>query len=246
MNHDQVPEKMEQDETLEQHHLLPDTTPLRLELDELRETIENKASFHKVLEEKKQVKRTRKRRKRLFIGFLLCVSMVSLLTIFYVLTKLNRDDISTSSMSGHLNLGDKVLVNPDLAIRRFNIVQVEKNGKRDYLRVIGTPGDKVNMADDILFINNAEFDEPYLKENFLDFKYELDNPETLFTKNFDLRNIEGTTEDIEVVPSLKYLLLADNRQEGDDSRKLGLYDRSEIKGVVLIKYWPLSQLGAVQ
>ena len=246
MNHDQGPKKTEQNETLEQHHLLPDTIPLKLELEELRETIDDEASFHKVLEEKKQEKRTRKRRKRLFIGFLLCVSMVSLATLFYVLTKLDRDEVSTESMSGSLNVGDKVLINPDLTIRRFNIVQVEKNGKRDYLRVIGTPGDRVNMADDILFINNAEFDEPYLKERFLDFKYELDNPETLFTKNFDLRNIEGTTEAVDVVPSLKYLLLADNRQDGDDSRNLGFYDRSEIQGVVLIKYWPLSQLGAVQ
>ncbi|HHK0080224.1 TPA: signal peptidase I, partial [Streptococcus pyogenes] len=49
-----------------------------------------------------------------------------------------------------------------------------------------------------------------------------------------------------VIPSGKYLLLNDNRQNKNDSREFGLIDKSQIKGVITFKILPLDQFGFIE
>ena len=50
-----------------------------------------------------------------------------------------------------------------------------------------------------------------------------------------------------VIPKDKYLVLGDNRPESDDSRNesFGLVDKSELKGKVFFRVWPLGKFGKV-
>lgn len=163
--------------------------------------------------------------------------------IFY---KYDRLTISTTSMAESVKTDSHILYQDDLPINRFNVVVVEKNGKMDILRVIGMPGDSIKMTEDVLTINNSEYDEIYLKRNYLEFKAQDNNLKENYTANFDLTKIDEGNPDINNVPKSKYLLLGDNRIAANDSRKLGFYDASEIKGVALMNIWPYSEFGPIE
>lgn len=163
--------------------------------------------------------------------------------IFY---KYDRLTISTTSMAESVKKNSHILYQDDLPINRFNVVVVEKNGKKDILRVIGMPGDSIKMTEDVLTINNSEYDEIYLKRNYLEFKAQDNKLKENYTSNFDLTKIDKENPNINNVPESKYLLLGDNRIKANDSRKLGFYDASEIKGVALMKMWPYSEFGPIE
>ena len=57
-------------------------------------------------------------------------------------------------------------------------------------------------------------------------------------------SIETLTDNKETkIPKGSYLVLNDDRQNTNDSRKFGLIKAKQIRGVVTFKLWPLSQFG---
>ena len=62
---------------------------------------------------------------------------------------------------------DKVIVSKMTEIERFDqIVFHAPDSEDNYIkRVIGVPGDTVEMMEDVLYINGKAMDEPYLDEN---------------------------------------------------------------------------------
>lgn len=67
---------------------------------------------------------------------------------------------------------------------------------------------------------------------------------SLFTEDFNITTISKGNN--KVIPSGKYLLLNDNRQNKNDSREFGLIDKSQIKGVITFKILPLDQFGFIE
>lgn len=89
-------------------------------------------------------------------------------------------------------------------------------------RVIGLPGETVEIRDGRVFINGTPLDEPYLAQ--------------------ETRGHYGPT----VVPPLHVFVLGDNRSFSNDSR---VFDAVPIKGILgraWLSYWPIENLGTVE
>jgi signal peptidase I len=83
-------------------------------------------------------------------------------------------------------------------------------------RVIGIPGDRLEIKNEIVYINGEELDEPY---KFLD--------NTLPTG----RNL------IIDIPVGKYFVMGDNRRNSQDSRYWGYVDEDTIRGKGWFVFW---------
>ncbi len=99
------------------------------------------------------------------------------------------------------------------------------NPEDDYIkRVIGLPGDTVEITDQQVYVNGQLMDEPYILEacqrNCSDAVWEL-SPE-------------------------EYFVMGDNRNHSQDSRSFGAVNREFIVGEALVRYWPPSDWGIVE
>lgn len=102
-------------------------------------------------------------------------------------------------------------------------------GKDSYIkRVIGLPGDHVQIKDGKVFINGSELDEPYLQDNVTT---EMING--------------GLFSDV-VVPDNCVFVMGDNRFQSTDSREFGCIPLEKIEGKVWIRFWPFSLFGKVE
>ncbi len=99
-----------------------------------------------------------------------------------------------------------------------DIVVFEYQPGRDFIkRVIGVAGDKIEISDGIVYINDVKYDEPYLPE---DIKY------------YDYGPVE--------VPFGSYFVMGDYRQNSMDSRdsRVGFVSRDHLKGRAFFIFWP--------
>lgn len=111
-------------------------------------------------------------------------------------------------------------------------------------RIIGLPGDRVEMKNNVLTINGKEYDEPYLNEFKEKFKKEKLFDEYSYNKAFQEQAANATsfTNDFDVtVPNDQYFVLGDNRLISKDSRIFGFVDKSLIQGKVILRFWPLNE-----
>ena len=102
----------------------------------------------------------------------------------------------------------------DVIIFRF-----PRDPTRDFVkRVIGLPGDTVEIRNGQVLVNDQWINEPYLT------------------------NRGSTTRRLTVVPENTFYVLGDNRRHSLDSREWGTVPRENIIGRGLLRYWPLSDL----
>jgi signal peptidase I len=95
----------------------------------------------------------------------------------------------------------------------------------DYIkRVIGVPGDKIDIKDGHVYINGEKLDEKYAKGET--HKQLLDFPKT--------------------VPPNTVFVLGDNRQNSRDSRIIGFIEYDRIKGKAVLRIWPFKDLGVIK
>src|SRR5262245_20556224 len=157
--------------------------------------------------------------------------------------------IPTGSMETNLLIGDHLLVNkivysPSLdplestllakkEVRRGDVVvfKFPEDPTRDFIkRVIGLPGETVEIRDKVVFVDGKPLDEPYT--HFLDTPPFRRDPER------ELRG-EGPRGrwGPEVVPADHLFVLGDNRDNSRDSRFWGFLPRDQVKGRALLVYW---------
>lgn len=89
-------------------------------------------------------------------------------------------------------------------------------------RVIGLPGDTIEIQDGQVIRNGQPIDEPYVV-----------NP--------DRRGIDPL-----VVPENSYYVLGDNRASSSDSRDWGFLSDEHVVGRAWISYWPTDKIGILQ
>ena len=100
-------------------------------------------------------------------------------------------------------------------------------GKTSYIkRVIGLPGEHVEIKEGKVFINGE-----VLKENYL--------TEGLNT------NEDGEYTDI-IVPEDCIFVMGDNRSASMDSRSFGCIPISKIEGKVFLRFWPFNRWGNIE
>jgi signal peptidase I len=156
--------------------------------------------------------------------------------------------IPTGSMENNLLIGDHLLVNkfivgpapsalerrllPIGSIERGDIVvfKYPEDPERDFIkRIIGLPGETVELREKVVFIDGKRLDEPYV--------HFLEPPGT------DSGFHEVTSSDVRerygpvTVPANQYFAMGDNRDNSQDSRYWGFLPREYIKGKALIIYW---------
>lgn len=110
---------------------------------------------------------------------------------------------------------------------KFVYYVLEINKESYIKRVIGLPGDHVQIKDGKVYINNEELDEPYLQDNV--------------TTNMG----NGIFSDL-VVPENCVFAMGDNRDHSTDCRSFGCIPLEKIEGTVWIRFWPLNLFGKVE
>lgn len=141
--------------------------------------------------------------------------------------------VSGASMDPNFKNGDYIIT--DKLTYRFaepkrGDVVVFKNPKdtsQDFIkRIIGIPGDLVEVSGSHIFLNGRQLNEPFLKSG-------------VTTKSgFFLQEDEEI-----VVPGNRYVVLGDNRPNSSDSREWGFIAKNEIIGRVILRYWPQDGIG---
>ncbi len=153
--------------------------------------------------------------------------------------------IPTGSMENNLLIGDHLLVNkfvfgpalgsaeravlPMRDIRRSDIVvfKYPDEPERDFIkRVIGLPGDTIELRNKKVYVNGQPLEEPYV--HFLE---PANNAQEV--TSFDVRERYGPVQ----VPADQYFVMGDNRDNSQDSRYWGFLPRAYIKGKALMIYW---------
>jgi signal peptidase I len=90
-------------------------------------------------------------------------------------------------------------------------------------RVIGVPGDTVEVRDGTVFVNAKKLYEPYVTEE----------------------NRDHASMDAKELGTDEFFVLGDHRNASNDSRAWGLVPRSYIYGKAVFVYWPLDRMGVL-
>ncbi|WP_078409846.1 signal peptidase I [Priestia abyssalis] len=148
-------------------------------------------------------------------------------------------EVEGASMMPSLEDGDRMIVSKISEIQRFDQVMFRApDADENYVkRVIGLPGDTLEMKNDTLYVNGEVRNEPYLKTH----KEKL-IPNQRLTEDFTL--IELTNE--KTVPEGYLFVLGDNRLISKDSRYFGLIPIESVVGKVEFRIWPLNNIGATK
>lgn len=113
--------------------------------------------------------------------------------------------------------------------KRFDVVICRYPGRGDtnfVKRVVGLPGDTVELRDGYLYVNGEMYEEPYINDEY----------------RTGSRNSFGPY----TVPEGTFFVMGDHRNNSNDSRSVGPLERSMIVGHVRQVVYPFSQWRGVQ
>ena len=179
---------------------------------------------------KKQVETARKRYRRqkaynkALSGTIYVLTIVAAIAVLIATLILPVLQIEGSSMEPTLVNGDIVLLTKSTKFDRGELCGFSWNNKLLIKRVIGTPGDWIEIdTDGTVYLNGEKLDEPYAEqlsvgECDLEFPYQ--------------------------VPQEQYFVLGDMRESSIDSRNtlIGCVAKDQIVGKVFFRIWPFSSI----
>lgn len=150
------------------------------------------------------------------------------LSLLFYLCLFNLSVVRGSSMAPRIHDGDRILIDHFSylfrEVERGDIVVLKYplDPKVDYIkRVIGLPGDEIDIEGGRVRVNGDAIDEPYVAAS---------DP---------LARLH-----IEVKPA-HYFVLGDNRPRSCDSREFGLVPVDYLRGRVQLRVWPPNRVGAI-
>jgi signal peptidase I len=153
------------------------------------------------------------------------------IAIFIVIFVVQPVKVEGTSMQPQLADQDRIFVNRFIyrfaEIDRGDVVVFwypRDHNKSFIKRIIGIPGDIIEIRRGLVYLNGSLLDEPYLNPEFRDFR------------SF------GRV----IVPEGKYYVLGDHRNSSNDSRNWGFVDQPLIYGKAVFSYWPVSRVGLVK
>ena len=164
--------------------------------------------------------------------------------IFVIFTRafvFQQSKIPSGSMMDTLLTGDYIMVNrfvyaprwfdweskllPTRDIRRGDVVVFKqpKEPEIDFIkRVVGLPGDELELRHGYLYVNGVQTEEPYVQHQYRRTDYK--------------RNFGPVT-----VPAGNYFVMGDHRNCSQDSRVWGPVPRELIKGRALLIWWSFEE-----
>lgn len=167
------------------------------------------------------------------VAFIAACVVISLI-ISYAFTHYiaHQTKVEGSSMNNTLNDGDYLIVekisyyghDPE----RYDIVVFPRSENVNYIkRIIGIPGEKVQIIDGNVYINdNLLADDIYGRELIAD---------------------PGIAREPVYLSDDEYFVMGDNRNSSIDSRSesVGVVKKDKIEGKAVCRIWPLSDFGAI-
>lgn len=188
-----------------------------------KKTVESMPTKKQVETERKRYRRQKAYNKALggTIYVLTIVAAVAVLIATLVLPVLQ---IEGTSMEPTLVNGDIVLLNKTTKFDRSDLCGFSWNNKLLIKRVIGIPGDWIEIdVDGTVYLNGEKLDEPYAEklsvgECDIEFPYQ--------------------------VPQEQYFVLGDMRENSIDSRNtlIGCVAKDQIVGKVFFRIWPFKTI----
>lgn len=137
--------------------------------------------------------------------------------------------IEGACMEPELESREKIMVNKFIYnfrephVGEVVVFEYPLDPNKDFVkRVVGVPGDKIEIKNGFLYRNDVRVREDYV-------------PEYIFGRYGP-----------KVVPQDKLCVMGDNRNSSHDSRSWGLLERSKLKGRAEFRFWPLNNFGVVQ
>ena len=179
---------------------------------------------------KKQVETERKRYRRqkaynkALSGTVYVLTIVAAVAVLIATLVLPVLQIEGTSMSPTLANGDIVLLTKTTSFDRGELCGFSWNNKLLIKRVIGLPGDWIEIdTDGTVYLNGEQLDEPYAEqlavgECDLEFPFQ--------------------------VPQEQYFVLGDMRESSIDSRNtlIGCVEKDQIVGKVFFRIWPFKTI----
>ena len=113
--------------------------------------------------------------------------------------------------------------------KRFDVVICRYPGRGDtnfVKRVVGLPGDTVELRQGYLYINGEKYDEPYIRDEY--------------------RSGSGSTYGPEVVPEGHFFVMGDHRNNSNDSRAQGAITRDMIVGHARSVLFPFNEIRGIE
>lgn len=170
------------------------------------------------------------------IIFAVMIAVLMFLALrYYVIQPFQVDG---RSMNPTLYDGDQMMMLKQNHLERFDVVVFPDpmgSGQSYVKRIIGIPGDEIQVSDDILYINGKPVEEPYLQPLASQFN-------STYTEDFSLWDITGETR----VPNGHYFVLGDNRPASGDSRQFGFVAEESIQGEANFIYYPFDRFGFIE
>lgn len=162
--------------------------------------------------------------------YIIFIIIVLLIAIYIV----GLQQVVGPSMEPNFNNNDILILDKIsykfIDIKRNDIISFnDENSKYLIKRVIGVPGDTVEIKNNILYINGNKVEESYLTG--------------VTTSDFSLQDIG-----FDKIPDDYYFVLGDNRENSQDSRdkKIGLVAKKDIIGKVRLRIWPLNDFKIIK
>ena len=179
---------------------------------------------------KQQVETERKRYRRqkaynkALGGTIYVLTIVAAIAVLIATLVLPVLQIEGTSMEPTLVNGDIVLLTKTINFDRGELCSFSWNNKLLIKRVIGIPGDWIEIdADGTVYLNGEQLDEPYAEqlsvgECDLEFPFQ--------------------------VPQEQYFVLGDMRESSIDSRNtlIGCVEKDQIVGKVFFRIWPFKEI----
>jgi signal peptidase I len=141
--------------------------------------------------------------------------------------------VEGTSMMPTLDDQERIFINK--FVYRFHFEKIDRGDtvvfwfpgdpSKSYIkRVIGMPGDRVEVRDGSVIVNGTALEEDYVPQEYR-----------------DQSEMRSTT----VGPD-EYFVLGDHRSSSNDSRTWGMVPRRYIYGKAVFIYWPLEKMGLLK